>query len=69
MHGYNKSTDPVADLEIIHGELRAKDLERCSNQYETLVKMIPRGLKKEQKEEMAALEKIKAWLETGKDIR
>ena len=66
---HSAPTDPVADLEIIHGELRAKDLERCSNQLEALVKMIPRGLKKEQKEEMAALEKIKAFLESGKDIR
>ncbi len=31
--------------------------------------MIPKGLKKEQKEELEYLEKIKAMLEDGKDIR
>jgi hypothetical protein len=31
--------------------------------------MIPRGLKKEQKEDMDHLEKITAMLEEGKDIR
>jgi hypothetical protein len=32
-------------------------------------KMIPRGLKKEQKEELESGEKILAWLEEGKDVR
>lgn len=31
--------------------------------------MIPRGLKKEQKEELESGEKILAWLEEGKDVR
>mmetsp|Transcript_7027 Transcript_7027/g.12755 ORF Transcript_7027/g.12755 Transcript_7027/m.12755 type:complete len:392 (-) Transcript_7027:155-1330(-) len=61
--------DPVEDLEIIHAELRAKDLARVKTEYEALRKMIPRGLKKEQKEDMDHLEKITAMLEEGKDIR
>ena len=46
--------DPVEDLEIIHGELRAKDIERCTNAVEAIKKLIPRGLKKEQKEDLEA---------------
>jgi len=61
--------DPVDDLEIIHSELRAKDLARAQNEHESLKKMVPRGLKKEQKEQMEYLEKIIAHLEAGKDIR
>ena len=61
--------DPVEDLEIIHGELRAKDIERCTNAVEAIKKLIPRGLKKEQKEDLEAGQKILEWLEQGKDIR
>mmetsp|Transcript_40677 Transcript_40677/g.105167 ORF Transcript_40677/g.105167 Transcript_40677/m.105167 type:complete len:392 (+) Transcript_40677:149-1324(+) len=61
--------DPVEDMEIIHGELRAKDLARVTTEYEALKKMIPRGLKKEQKEDMEHAEKIMAMLNEGKDIR
>jgi obg-like ATPase 1 len=58
-----------ADLDIIHAELRAKDMERCEGAIEGIKKLIPRGLKKEQKEEMEAAEKVLAWLQEGKDIR
>ena len=34
-----------------------------------LKKCIPRGLKKEQKEELASAEKVLAWLQAGKEIR
>lgn len=62
--------DPVEDLEIIHSELRAKDMERCKNFIEALLKSNRTGtMKKEQKEELAAAEKVVAWLEEGKDIR
>jgi obg-like ATPase 1 len=62
--------DPVEDLEIIHSELRAKDMERCKNFIEALLKSNRSGtMKKEQKEELAAAEKVLAWLEEGKDIR
>ena len=61
--------DPVEDLEIIHSELRAKDIERCKSAIESVKKLIPRGLKKEQKEDLDAGEKVLAWLEEGKDIR
>jgi obg-like ATPase 1 len=58
-----------ADLEIIHAELRAKDLERCLQEVDALKKQIPRGLKKEQKDELAAAEKVLAWLQEDKDVR
>lgn len=62
--------DPVEDLDIIHSELRAKDLERVKNFIDGLVKSNRSGtMKKEQKEELAAAEKVQAWLEEGKDIR
>ncbi|RMZ53355.1 hypothetical protein APUTEX25_004843, partial [Auxenochlorella protothecoides] len=61
--------DPVEDLEIVHSELRAKDIERIQGVIESLKKLIPRGLTKEQKEEMAAAEKVLAWVQEGKDIR
>ncbi|KAL6770418.1 FAP204 [Auxenochlorella protothecoides x Auxenochlorella symbiontica] len=61
--------DPVEDLEIVHSELRAKDIERIQGAIESLKKLIPRGLTKEQKEEMAAAEKVLAWVQEGKDIR
>ena len=32
-------------------------------------KLIPRGLKKEQKEELASTEALLAWLQAGKDVR
>lgn len=62
--------DPVADLDIIHAELRAKDIDRLESHVDGLRKMIPRGLKKEQKEEMAIAEKILNFVkEEQKDIR
>jgi len=34
-----------------------------------LQRLIPRGLKKEQKEELASAEKVLAWLQAGKEVR
>jgi ribosome-binding ATPase YchF (GTP1/OBG family) len=53
----------------VHDELRAKDVERVQGIIEGLKKLIPRGLTKEQKEQVAAAEKVLAWLQEGKDIR
>lgn len=62
--------DPVADLEIIHNELRLKDTATVSGQIESKRKGVERGLGgKEAKAEFTSLEKIHAWLLTGKDIR
>jgi obg-like ATPase 1 len=62
--------DPVADLEIIHNELRLKDLNIVTSQVELKKKSVDRGLGgKDAKEEYAALERISAWLSGGKDVR
>ena len=59
---------PAADLEIIHSELRAKDVERCEGFIESL-KKLRQTMTKEQKDELAAAEKVLAWLKEGKDVR
>jgi len=61
--------DPVEDLDIIHGELRAKDLAQVTNVVDALEKQKGRGLKKEQEAELAHALKIQGLLEEGKDIR
>ncbi len=61
--------DPIEDIEIITNELRLKDIEFVDKNVQELKKQIPRGLKKEQKEELASAEKVLAWLQAGKDIR
>ncbi|KDD75506.1 DUF933 hypothetical protein [Helicosporidium sp. ATCC 50920] len=61
--------DPVEDLEIIHSELRAKDLERVKGIQDALKKLVSRGLTKDQKDEVASAEHVANWLEEGKDIR
>jgi obg-like ATPase 1 len=61
--------DPVEDLEIIHGELRKKDIERVGKLKEGIQGKTKSGLNKEQKEELAIAEKVLEYLESGKDIR
>lgn len=53
---------PCSDLEIIHQELRAKDIEWCTKALEAFKKM-KQTLTKEQKEEQASAEKALAWLQ------
>ena len=61
--------DPVSDLEIVHNELRLKDMERIDSLIETTKKLKGRGLRKEQVVELELCERIKAWLESARDIR
>lgn len=60
--------DPVADLEIIHNELRLKDTATIATQLELKKKALTRG-GKEEKAEYAALEAVHAYLLSGKDVR
>lgn len=60
--------DPVQDLEIIHSELRLKDVERLEGIIDGL-KKTRGGVNKEQKEEQECAEKVCAWLQEGKDVR
>lgn len=50
-------------------ELRTKDLERIQNIIDDLNSKVKRGLTKEQKEDLATAEKVKEWLDSGKDVR
>lgn len=61
--------DPIEDIQIITRELRLKDIAAIERIIADLRKAIPRGLKKEQKEELASAEKVLAWLQEGKEIR
>lgn len=61
--------DPVDDIEIITRELRLKDISALQRIVADIRKQIPRGLKKEQKEELASAEKVLAWVQEGKEIR
>jgi obg-like ATPase 1 len=61
--------DPVQDLEIIHNELRLKDIERVTTFRTSIEKLKPRGLSKEQKEELETCDKLLSWLGEGKDVR
>lgn len=64
-----RAQDPIEDIEIITNELRLKDIDLVEKNVAELKKQIPRGLKKEQKEELASAEKVLAWLQAGKDVR
>lgn len=61
--------DPVGDLDIIHHELRLKDIEKVNGIISALKAQEKRGLKKEQKDELVAAEKFLAHLQTNTDIR
>lgn len=61
--------DPVEDLEIIHHELRLKDIERVQNHLESISKIKGRAPNKDEKEQIEIAEKVLACLESGKDIR
>eukprot|EP00281_Chroomonas_sp_CCMP1168_P033013 CAMPEP_0206240152 /NCGR_PEP_ID=MMETSP0047_2-20121206/15783_1 /ASSEMBLY_ACC=CAM_ASM_000192 /TAXON_ID=195065 /ORGANISM="Chroomonas mesostigmatica_cf, Strain CCMP1168" /LENGTH=400 /DNA_ID=CAMNT_0053664909 /DNA_START=6 /DNA_END=1208 /DNA_ORIENTATION=+ len=66
--------DPVGDIEIITSELRAKDLESVARRKADLDKEKSRmnsnpALKKEFEAEQAFLQKVKDWMEDGKEVR
>lgn len=65
--------DPIRDLDIISEELRIKDIEFIEKALENLKKQTRRGGQslemKKLKEEEATVERILAWLQSGKDVR
>jgi obg-like ATPase 1 len=62
--------DPVADLEIIHSELRLKDLAIVTNKIESMRKNVERKVGgKDALEEFNCLERMAALMSEGKDIR
>ena len=65
------SVEPTRDLDIIHAELRKKDMAGLATRIEPLKKAAERGgaANKEAKELYTMFVKFLAWLEEGKDIR
>lgn len=65
--------DPVRDLDIIKGELIAKDTEFTEKAKEAIGKLTRRGGQslemKKLKEEEATIEKILEWLKAGNEVR
>ncbi|KAI3764248.1 hypothetical protein L2E82_14254 [Cichorium intybus] len=61
--------DPVRDLEVITAELRLKDIEFMKRTIEDLEKSMKRSNDKQLKVELEVCLKVKAWLESEKDIR
>lgn len=61
--------DPVADLEIIHHELRLKDIERMEKHLESISKIKGRAANKDEKEQIEITQKVLDWLQSGKDVR
>ena len=62
--------DPARDLEIIHDELRLKDLEYLSKRMDTLERSVLRGGTKEKKPEYVGTKRIKhdSFKTTEKDL-
>jgi obg-like ATPase 1 len=67
--------DPIRDMEIIHTELKLKDIEWVEKHYETIKKSF-RGTgtanlaDKAKKEEIDITGKVLAWLkDEGRDVR
>lgn len=63
------TVDPVRDLEIISEELRLKDIEFMERKLEDLEKTMKRSNDKQLKIEHECCQKVKSWLEAGKDVR
>jgi len=62
--------DPSRDLDIIHDELRLKDLEFVNKRIEPLERTLGRGGDdKRKKEEFAVLKKVKEMLDNNKWVR
>eukprot|EP00271_Cylindrocystis_brebissonii_P001664 TRINITY_DN11944_c0_g2_i1.p1 TRINITY_DN11944_c0_g2~~TRINITY_DN11944_c0_g2_i1.p1 ORF type:complete len:392 (+),score=99.67 TRINITY_DN11944_c0_g2_i1:156-1331(+) len=63
------SVDPIRDLEIIHNELRLKDIEFMEGRKEEYEKMLKRSNEKQLKLDYELCLRVLAWLQEGKDVR
>jgi ribosome-binding ATPase len=61
--------NPISDKEIIDTELQIKDLESIDKKLQKIQKMARVGGDTQAKIELEILERIKAWLEQGKNVR
>mmetsp|Transcript_48028 Transcript_48028/g.124758 ORF Transcript_48028/g.124758 Transcript_48028/m.124758 type:complete len:393 (-) Transcript_48028:672-1850(-) len=62
------TVDPVRDMNIITEELRKKDIEQINKLHDSVGKLVERG-QKEHKKEFETLEKVKALLDAGQNVR
>jgi len=60
--------NPIRDLEIIHEELRLKDLETLQTRIQSLAKIADK-VDKTKRAELDFLRSLKEYLEAGKDVR
>jgi len=61
--------DPIRDMEIIHGELIAKDVQNLRAKMEDLEKVIKRTNAKIARDEMEVLQKVDALFKELKNVR
>lgn len=61
--------NPVSDKEIIDTELQLKDLESVDKKIQKIQKQARVGGDVQAKIELEVLERVKAWLEQGKNVR
>lgn len=61
--------DPIRDIEIINGELIAKDLQHIARLYEDFEKLLKKKHEKRDEEEFEVIKKCKAFLDEGKFVK
>ena len=62
--------DPIRDIEIINGELRAKDLQLVDKTVEEINTALKRAKEKRKlEEELAVIMTVKEMLEAGKHVK
>eukprot|EP01056_Protomagalhaensia_sp_Gyna25_P000423 Protomagalhaensia_sp_Gyna_25__422@NODE_119_length_5103_cov_179_393167_g93_i0_p3_GENE_NODE_119_length_5103_cov_179_393167_g93_i0NODE_119_length_5103_cov_179_393167_g93_i0_p3_ORF_typecomplete_len399_score57_48YchFGTPase_C/PF06071_13/4_2e38MMR_HSR1/PF01926_23/6_8e28MMR_HSR1/PF01926_23/3_6e03FeoB_N/PF02421_18/6_2e08FeoB_N/PF02421_18/3_1e03Roc/PF08477_13/0_19Roc/PF08477_13/2_2e03AAA/PF00004_29/0_41MnmE_helical/PF12631_7/0_11ABC_tran/PF00005_27/0_34Dynamin_N/PF00350_23/2_7TrwB_AAD_bind/PF10412_9/0_32_ len=59
--------DALADLDTISNELRFKDIERCKKIVDDIAKVVGRGHDKSKAGELAVLQEVLKWLESGEN--
>lgn len=57
--------DPIRDIEIINGELIAKDLQGLDKVFEAIKAKMKRKKEKRDEEHLDCMERVKAGLESG----
>eukprot|EP00246_Nothoceros_aenigmaticus_P010358 TRINITY_DN26817_c0_g1_i1.p1 TRINITY_DN26817_c0_g1~~TRINITY_DN26817_c0_g1_i1.p1 ORF type:complete len:416 (-),score=78.81 TRINITY_DN26817_c0_g1_i1:178-1356(-) len=63
------TVDPIRDVELIHQELRLKDVEFVERRIDDLEKVLKRSNDKQSKVELEVSQKALEWIKAGKDIR
>ena len=61
--------DPIRDMDIIHGELVAKDIQYLVSKIDDLEKVIKRTNAKPARDELEVLQRVDALLKEKKNVR